>query len=629
MRKALSEQTRRLLLVDGLRLFQERAFFDAHELLEERLWREETHPVGAQVLQAMIQWAVSMVHVERRNVHGAKTMIRKALERIKAVDPQLQGRDCPAYLLDQIRVTELATAMAATRQRLFQWEGSDMSDGRLFDLVVDTDLASVLLPFPDRKTGKSSAPQGDGAHTLATLKIERLVTGGDGLARWTGPSADDPRQGQVTFVRGVVPGERVRVSLPNEPAPKKQSFLRAQLLDVVEPSLNRVPSDCPVFPVCGGCDWRHLVDEAQKQAKVDILRDTLARLGGLQELPDIGWIGWQDDHQRAPYRNHVTWQVDPTTGRLGFYEPESHHVVPFNRCRLVDDMAHVLIDLIAPWVKASQQALGLTSVDARWCPETGEMLLMFTGQAARCPNEAALRTEAQRWEDACQALLGRTLRGVVWRGSRGDAPQVVWGRGWLTMAVPTEVGRLDYRVSAGGFFQSNAPVLGALLDTLPTLLGDVHPKRVLDLYAGVGTFGLWWLTAYPEAHVQGVESAPTAAADAAENLKGIAATRWRWDTARVDDAVSRLKLANWDVVLVDPPRNGCAKPVLQWLCGGDTADKPARLIYLSCDPATLARDLKMLTQEGGWALDSVQLVNMFPQTHHLETLVVLKPVDRV
>ncbi|MGH2363044.1 MAG: class I SAM-dependent RNA methyltransferase [Chloroflexota bacterium] len=390
--------------------------------------------------------------------------------------------------------------------------------------------------------------------------------------------------GAAVFVAGGLRGEVVEVQV----AERKKSFARAQLLRVVEPAPERVAPPCPHFRAgCGGCQWQFGEYGAQLLYKEDVLRDQLSRLGGLRDVPLLPSLA-------APeawgYRNVVEFHVGPEG--IGFHREGTHAIVDVQSCPLAEPGINAALAA----VRTSRKRLaGTASVQVR----TGADALHLTLVTDDDPRGYKLLAT----ELADRLGAGARVTGVAngtprMRGLTGD-PWV-----WMNLAGHR------FRASALSFFQVNSAVAGQLVEhLLPAVsLGS----RVLDLYCGVGTFSL--LAAERAAEVVGVENSASALADAATNAAEFAANNLRLVQADVG-ASQALAAEPWDLAILDPPRSGCPGSVLEVL-------NAARLAYVSCDPTTLARDLRLLTQRG-YQLDSMRLFDMFPQTYHMETLSLL------
>jgi 23S rRNA (uracil1939-C5)-methyltransferase len=397
-----------------------------------------------------------------------------------------------------------------------------------------------------------------------------LVYGGDAMGRLP--------DGRAVFAPCGLPGERVRLRLVEQ----KRGYARGELLEVLRPSPERVLPGCPDAAGCGGCHYAHMTYPAQLAAKTDILRDQLRRVAGFSDPPVEPIV---PSPQEWRYRNAIQFHLDPD-GRPGFQAPGSHRVVPVEDCRLC-----------LPAISAVLPALDFAGAGAI------ERVQVRAGME----DEILLVLESS---DPLPPELSVDLPiSVVFVGPGGleeNAPLVLAGDDHLRCEA---LGR-PFRVSAGSFFQVNTPqaenVLRYLLDSLP-----LSPEKLLlEVYAGVGLFSAF--LAPRVGRLAAVEASPSAIEDFAANLD---------DTDNVDlyagpaeEILPALDLRP-DLALLDPPRAGLAPPALDALL----VLRPPCLAYVSCDPATLARDAKRLAA-AGYRLQSVRPFDMFPQTYHIESV---------
>jgi 23S rRNA (uracil1939-C5)-methyltransferase len=398
------------------------------------------------------------------------------------------------------------------------------------------------------------------------LQLESMAHGGDAIAR---------HEGQVIFVRGGIPGEHVRARVTE----RRARFLRAAVVEVLAPSPHRVTPPCPYVEHCGGCQWQHIAYAAQSTIKTDIVEETLARIGGLQAppvapaLPAASPLG---------YRNHVQVRL-ASGGRLGFMARESHHVVPIERCLLAHPLAQ------ARWEALREARLSFQRAGLRVGVNTGESLVVLEGPQR--PSANHLPSGACAW-------------------AQGDAIHALRGNPWYHEEL---LGR-RFRVSAGSFFQVHTAQAEALVRVALEMLAPSPVDRVLDLYCGVGVFAL--SVADQVEQVLGIESAGAAISDARVNGGEQANVRWHEDAA--ENALADLR-GRWTKAILDPPRAGCAEAVLTALAQLEVE----RIVYVSCEPSTLARDIARLGA-WGYAVERIQPVDMFPQAFHVETVALLR-----
>ncbi|MBI5290754.1 MAG: class I SAM-dependent RNA methyltransferase [Chloroflexi bacterium] len=394
-----------------------------------------------------------------------------------------------------------------------------------------------------------------------------------------GPAAIGRAEGRAVFVPYTIPGETVRVELNEE----KPGYARARLLEVLTPSPERAPAPCPHFgpEACGGCHWQHMSYPAQLKYKQQIVADQLARIGGIAAPNVLPAAPGADPFH---YRNHVQFS-QTAEGKLGFMSASSNTVLPISECPIArPEIMSVFAQLDLEKVDADRVSLRVGG--------DGEVMLIFESETGEPPD--------------VELDLPISVASV---DRQGNAFTLV-GDDHLVQEIK---GR-PFRVSAGSFFQVNAAMARTLVDVALDALALRGGETVLDLYCGVGLFSAF--IAPLAGRVIGVESAPSAVADAAANLDEF--DNVELYESSVELAMSHLINSHTPTpsrIVLDPPRAGCDKRVIEHLL----ALAAPRLVYVSCDPATLARDAKRLIA-GGYRLVSAQPLDMFPQTHHVETV---------
>jgi 23S rRNA (uracil1939-C5)-methyltransferase len=422
---------------------------------------------------------------------------------------------------------------------------------------------------------------------IAELKIEKLVYGGEGLGH---------SDGRTIFVPFVLPDEIVSI----KPLEQKKKFIRGQLTRVLTPSPQRTVPLCPYFGTCGGCDYQHISYDQQLIYKTGILRETLSRLGR------IAWDGPITSHSSPPfgYRNRAQWKIargPDGSPAIGYYETSSQKLCPIDECPIVAPLLAKTLAALSRLLAAGKLSADLREVEAFADHADAKLLLNLSfDEWNGAPEELAALLRAEM----------PALETVLVHSQRADRFELT-GPGHLLYRV----GAYDYQVGHLSFFQSNR----FLLDELVTLvIGDTRGRLALDLFAGVGLFTV------PLAHrferVVGVESNVAAARDLEINLHQSGASSPAARTANVEAFLARWNESP-EFVILDPPRLGVAAPALSRLI----KLAPRHIAYLSCDPATLARDLAVLVgtaeKPGPYAISEVHLVDIFPQTYHMEALV--------
>ncbi|HTV73925.1 MAG TPA: 23S rRNA (uracil(1939)-C(5))-methyltransferase RlmD [Candidatus Acidoferrales bacterium] len=415
----------------------------------------------------------------------------------------------------------------------------------------------------------------------------------------------------VVFVWGPLPGERARVRIEMV----KPKYAVGEMVELLEAAPERVEPFCGVFGICGGCQVQHLAYEAQLAWKKNIVHSALRRIGGIEETHVAMPIGM--DYPRA-YRNKMSLVVSQSAQgtEFGFYQPRSHDVVAVHECPIVlpqlDEYIATLWDVAQepPTRDAFDDA---KHVVARVGRSSGEAVLTVTSEKPSRTLAAGARAIAQR------------LRGLVGLSNSFEpaSPNAVIGRKHDLLVgnagMEEAIDGVRFRVSAGSFFQINSEMVGKIFAFMKPLV--VGKPNVVDLYCGAGTFALFFAKA--GAQVVGIEENPHAVVEARANAElNAVQSRARFIAGRVERMLRASPgaeaLAGAEVVFLDPPRKGSDAATLEAII---EAQVPS-VWYLSCNPATLARDLAHLVR-GGYQLDLVQPFDMFPQTGHIEALATL------
>jgi 23S rRNA (uracil1939-C5)-methyltransferase len=423
------------------------------------------------------------------------------------------------------------------------------------------------------------------------LKIEKLVYGGDGLARLP---ADEQGPGKTVFVPFVLEGEEVEAELVEQ----KPGFARANLERVAAASLQRAEPSCKYFRRCGGCHYQHASYENQLKIKAEILRETLRRTAKL-ELPCELQI---HPSPEWAYRNRTRLKVQTTPDfALGYYRLRSHALLPVERCPISSPLINRAIATV--WERGRSGKIPAVVRELEFFADHADGTLLLE---AYCELRTS-REDAQAAADQMASIM-REVKGVaafeVPPVNQFVEPKGLASSGKTTIAYQTE--RAAYRVSAGAFFQANRFLIDELVKSV---VGAASGQVVLDLYAGVGLFSVPLKQSF--AQVIAVEASQTSFADLRQNV-GQEGKAVRATTARYLDQTSGIRP---DLVVADPPRGGLGENVVRGLARLGAH----RVTYVSCDPSTLARDLRMLLSSG-YRIEGAHLIDLFPQTYHIESV---------
>lgn len=428
--------------------------------------------------------------------------------------------------------------------------------------------------------------------------IEKLVYGGEGLAH---------ANGETVFVPFVLPGEEVEIEI----AERKKKLLRGRTTQLLKASAARIEPRCPHFGVCGGCDYQHISYDAQLETKEQILRETLRR---------IGRIDWKDAitvHKSPPweYRNRAQWKVrahrDPPgverpagSSSMGYFRARSSELCPVETCSIISPKLLATFQTLRGALAAGKLPLTLREIEAFVGAGEGDLLLTVTCSSLPHPPEPLLQLFTEMLPSAKSILL-RDVAG---------ARMSLLGPGFLQYDVLQKT----FRVGHLSFFQVNRFLIDELAGTVRTLAGS--GALAFDLYAGVGLFAALLARDFPQ--VIAVEADPASGRDletAARSDRNRITIHNQSATSFLSQWKSKRGAGIPDAVIVDPPRAGLEDGVAEQLIGL----APRRILYVSCDPSTLARDLAKLNSQS-YAPRALHLFDMFPQTYHMESVVLLE-----
>jgi 23S rRNA (uracil1939-C5)-methyltransferase len=416
------------------------------------------------------------------------------------------------------------------------------------------------------------------------LTVEKLVYGGDGLARLP--------EGKTVFLPFVLPAEEISATIVQQ----KSSFARATADQVLKPSPYRVQPQCQYFTACGGCHYQHAGYTAQLENKRAILKETLLRNGKLE------WKGEIITHSGEPwgYRNRSRLKVRGGADfALGYHRMGSNELLPVRQCPISSPAINRALGHLWELGESGKVPTGVSEIEFFADHADSKMLLeIYLAPDAPEMREfaAALQAKAPEIKGiACFAAGGAEAGNETAKYAVGEA------------ALPYQVGEKSFRVSAGSFFQVNRFMVRELVQTV---VGDFHGKIALDLYSGVGLFAAHLSKRFDQ--VFAVESSPSSANDLQANaVKNIVPVR-----SATEGFLPRCINMQPELVVVDPPRAGLGAKATQLLA----ALRVKRIVYVSCDPATLSRDVRLFL-ETGYHVEEVHMVDLFPQTFHIESVV--------
>ena len=439
-----------------------------------------------------------------------------------------------------------------------------------------------------------------------TVTIEGYGEGGMGVARI---------DGRVVFVHGALRGEKCRVLILKT----LKSVAFAKVLEVIEPSSERITPDCPYFPRCGGCTYRHIRYEEELRLKKQRVQDNLSRIGG-SDVTVEEILGARDTLR---YRNKAQYPVSKD-GAVGFYRARTHEVIECEHCLLVKPEADAAAEALREYMQSCRVA-GYDEKTGRGLVRhlyirsnaAGESLVCVLVNGDKLPKEDRL---VALLRDACPKCTGIVLGTNTKKGNviLGDRYRTLWGSDRLE---DTLCGK-TFRLSVPSFYQVNRVQAERLYAKAIEFAGLTGQETVLDLYCGAGTITLA-LSDHAK-KVLGAEIVPEAIDDARENAARNGVKNAEFFCGDASDVAKKLARENLrpDVITVDPPRKGLAADVVESIA----EMQPGRVVYVSCDSATMARDVKRLA-DLGYTAQRACAVDMFPRADHVETICLLSKLN--
>ncbi len=468
-----------------------------------------------------------------------------------------------------------------------------------------------------KKTNKNSTPVSKGDNIA--LEIEDMNHQGEGLGRY---------EGFTVFVPGALPGENVSCEVISV----KKNYARAFIKDINMSSKERVKPPCPYYDKCGGCQLQHLSYQGQLRFKEKQVKDSLEKIGKI-DLGEVEFLPILGMKTPWNYRNKIQLPVREFENNveIGFFKQNSHELVPVEHCMIQDEKGNKALTKVkelikkyelSPYDERDKKGL-LRHVVIRIGINTDEVLLIFVTSKNQFPHRKRIVAELI---EAIPGIIG-IVHNINDRDTNvilGEKNKTIWGRPYLF----DKLEGLKFKISPGAFYQINAYQSGKLYNKSVELSGVEYgeDKRVLDAYSGIGTIALFFsLYTSDTSDVLGLEVVPEAVEAAVENARinnlDKKVSFWEGKVEDliyeyIDDFTNKPKP---DIFVLDPPRKGCDRRFLDAIL----ELKPEKVIYISCNPSTLARDLNILST-GDYKLKTVQPVDMFPQTVHIEAVVLIE-----
>jgi len=423
-------------------------------------------------------------------------------------------------------------------------------------------------------------------------------------------------EGFPIFVKNALPDEKAKIKITKI----NKGYAFGRLIELYEESKFRVDAPCPIYKQCGGCQLQHVSYEGQLLAKQKQVTEVLARIGHVKDVPVHPTLGMK---QPWRYRNKAQVPVADREGGLvaGFYQQRSHEIIDMEACLIQQEKNDEVVQV----VKGICEKYGVSAYNekthrgvirhimARYGLVTGEVMVVLITRTKDLPNKASIikdiRSKLPDVKSIVQNINSKKTNVIF-----GDETNVVWGEEYIYDLI----GDIKFAISARSFYQVNPEQTKVLYDKALEYAELTGEETVIDAYCGIGTISLF--LAQKAKKVYGVEIVPEAIEDAKRN-----AELNRMDNAEFEVGKAEVIIPNWnkqgiraEVIVVDPPRKGCDDALLQTII----EMKPKHVVYVSCNPATLARDLRIL-EDGGFKTVEVQPVDMFPHTTHVECCVLL------
>ncbi|MFD1459292.1 23S rRNA (uracil(1939)-C(5))-methyltransferase RlmD [Scopulibacillus daqui] len=423
--------------------------------------------------------------------------------------------------------------------------------------------------------------------------------------------------GYALFVSNVLPGEKAKIKVLKT----KKGYGYGKLLELQKSSPDRVDPPCDIYDQCGGCQLQHLSYEGQLNYKRNQVKEVLERIGGLKDISVKPVLGMDEPWR---YRNKVQVPVGEKDGEFiaGFYQKRSHKIVDMDHCLIQDSLNDEVVQKvkqiakecgIEPYNEETHRGI-LRHIVTRIGQNTGEIMVVLVTKTEELPFRKRFIKEIPEAFPEVKSIA-QNINPNRTNTIFGEKTKTLWGR----EEIYDTIGDIKFAISARSFYQVNPVQTHVLYNQALEYAGLTGNETVIDAYCGIGTISLF--LAKKAKHVYGVEIVPQAIEDAKANAELNHLNNVAFEAGKAEEVIP-----NWykqgvsaDVLVVDPPRKGCDEALLNTMIDM----KPERIVYVSCNPSTLARDLKIL-EAGGFETVEVQPVDMFPQTTHVECVALLK-----
>ncbi|WAA12785.1 23S rRNA (uracil(1939)-C(5))-methyltransferase RlmD [Fervidibacillus halotolerans] len=441
------------------------------------------------------------------------------------------------------------------------------------------------------------------------LTIKRIGINGEGVGYY---------KKQVVFVPGALPGEEVLVEATNI----SNKFAEGKIKKIRKKSPHRVKPACPIYWECGGCQLQHVQYEEQLKAKREIVIQALERhtnfsVENMDIRPTIGMDNpWG-------YRNKSQFQVGMDKGKViaGLYSVNSHRLIDIPNCpvqhpatnKAVSVVKQILSDLRVPIYDERKRTGVVRTIVARIGIQSGELQIVLITATKELPRKELIVKEIQKRLPETKSII-QNINGKKTSLIFGDRSVLLSGE----ETIQETLGDLHFELSARAFFQLNPVQTIRLYDEVKSAAQLTGKEKVVDAYCGVGTIGLW--LAKDAGEVRGMDVIREGIDDARKNAKRHGIKNIRFEVGKAEDVMPKWVTSGWrpDVVVVDPPRSGCDDALLETILKVEAN----RVVYVSCNPSTLAKDLNTLSKK--YKIEYIQPVDMFPQTAHVETVVLIE-----